>query len=102
VNESPALVARIRQMHELRRDHLARVLAEETDADPDDPTPRLVAAQMSELIRTVSDEYLRRRLAGESLEAVIPPVRAAADRAFELLESGIGDYAVKRDTPDLR
>jgi hypothetical protein len=96
VAESPALLARLRHMNELRERHLARVLADETDADPDDPTPRLVAAQMVALIRTVTDEYLRRRLAGESLEAAIPPVRAAADRAFALLESGTGAYAVKR------
>ncbi len=99
VTESPALVARVRQMGELREAYLARVLAEETGADPDDPTPRLVAAQMVALIRTVSEEYLRRRLAGESLEAVLPPVRAAAERAFALLESGAGDYAVKGELP---
>lgn len=99
VTESPALVARLRHMSELRERYLARVLAEETDAGPDDPTPRLVAAQMVALIRTVSDEYLRRRMAGESLEAVIPPVRAAADRAFELLEHGAGAYAVKPARP---
>lgn len=98
VTESPALVARYRRMSELRERHLAGVLAEETDADPDDPTPRLIAAQMVALIRTVSEEYLRRRMAGESLEAVIAPVRAAADRAFALLENGAGAYAVKRAT----
>jgi hypothetical protein len=45
--------------------------------------------------RAVSEEFLRRRLAGESLEMIIPPVRAAADRAFDLLESGVGRYAVR-------
>jgi AcrR family transcriptional regulator len=95
VAESPALVTRTRQMHELREQYLARVLADEIDADPDDPTPRLVAAQLVALTRTVSEEFLRRRLAGESLEAVVPAVRAAADRAFDLLESGVGDYAAK-------
>jgi hypothetical protein len=43
VTESPALVTRIRQMHELREEYLAQVPADETDADPDDPTPRLMA-----------------------------------------------------------
>jgi AcrR family transcriptional regulator len=95
VTESPALVARTRQMDELREGYLARVLADETGADPDDPTPRLVAAQLVALTRAVSEEFLRRRLAGESLEVAIPPVRAAADRAFDLLKSGVGDYAVK-------
>jgi AcrR family transcriptional regulator len=95
VAESPALTGRIREMHELRADHLARVLAEETDADPDDPLPRLVAAQLVALIGTVSAEFLRRRMAGESVEAILPAVRACAERAFDLVESGVGPYAVK-------
>jgi len=99
VTESPALVTRTRQMHEQREDYLARVLADETDADPDDPTPRLVAALLAALTRTVSEEFLRRRLAGEAIEAVIPAVRAAADRAFDLLETGCGAYAVKATPP---
>jgi AcrR family transcriptional regulator len=94
VTESPALVARMRQMGDLREEYLARVLAEETDADPDDPAPRLVAAQLVALTRVISGEFLRRRLAGESLETVLPPVRAAADRGFDLVESGVGAYAV--------
>jgi AcrR family transcriptional regulator len=95
VAASPALVARIRQLNESREESLARVLADETDADPDDPTPRLVAAQLVALTRTVSEDFLRRRLAGQGLEVLIPHVRAAADRAFDLVESGAGDYAVK-------
>jgi AcrR family transcriptional regulator len=95
VTESPALVNRVRQMHELREAYVAQVLADETDADPDDPTPRFVAVQLVAVTRAVSQEFLRRRLAGESLEAIIPPVRAAADRAFDLLESGVGRYAVR-------
>jgi AcrR family transcriptional regulator len=95
VTESASLVNRIRQMQELREEYLAQVLADETDADPDDPTPRLVAAQLVALTRAVSEEFLRRRLAGQSLDTVIPPVRVAADRAFDLIESGVGDYAVK-------
>jgi AcrR family transcriptional regulator len=99
VTESAALVARMRQMGELREEYLARVLAEETGADPDDPTPRLVAAQLVAVTRAVSEEFLRRRLAGESLETVLPSVRAAADRAFDLVESGVGAYAVRGAPP---
>jgi AcrR family transcriptional regulator len=99
VAESPALVARMRQMGDLREEYLAQVLAEETDADPDDPTPRFVAAQLVALTRVVSGEFLRRRLAGQSLETALPPVRAAADRGFGLIESGVGDYAVKDPPP---
>jgi hypothetical protein len=43
----------------------------------------------------VSEDFLRRRLAGQSLDVLLPHVRSAADRAFDLIESGVGDYAVK-------
>lgn len=92
VQESPALVRRMSRMHELREHYLAQVLGEETDADPDDPTPRLIAAQVVALMRTVSAEYLRRRTAGEAHEVILPAIRATVDRAFALLRSGIGDY----------
>ncbi len=95
VAESASLTARIREMQELREEYTAGVLADETDADPDDATPRLVAAQLAALTTAISAEFLRRRLAGEPVEVVIPHVRAAADRAFGLAESGIGDYATK-------
>ncbi len=93
---SQALIARMRHMGELREEYLAGILADETDADPDDPTPRMVAAQLVAVIKVASGEYLRRRTAGESVETVLPYVRAAADRAFDLVESGAGDYAVRR------
>jgi AcrR family transcriptional regulator len=76
VTESPALVNRVRRMHETRERYL-------------------VAALLVALTRAVSEEYLQRRLAGESNEVIIPPIRAAADRAFDLLESGVGRYAVR-------
>ena len=95
VSESASLSGRLRQMHYLRVDHLAGVLAEETDADPDDATPRIVASQLVAVTTAVSAEFLRRRLAGEPLDVVMPHVRAAAHRAFELLESGVGGYATK-------
>lgn len=91
VMDSPALASRMRQMHELRKEHLAQVLAE-TDADPDDPTPRFVAAQVVALTHAITMEYLRRRVAGEAHSVILPSVRAAADKAFAMLGSGIGDY----------
>ncbi|GAA4602657.1 hypothetical protein GCM10023195_08390 [Actinoallomurus liliacearum] len=92
VFESPSLQARMREMSDQRRDHLAQVLVEETDADSDDPTPRFVAAQVVALTHAISLESLRRRRAGESHAAVLPAVRAAVDQGFDLLKSGIGDY----------
>ncbi|GAA4622497.1 TetR/AcrR family transcriptional regulator [Actinoallomurus vinaceus] len=92
VMASPALRGRMREMHELRKGYLAQVLAEETDADPDDPVPRFVAAQVVALTQAISGEYLRRLRAGESYVVILPSVRVAADRGFDLLKSGIGNY----------
>jgi AcrR family transcriptional regulator len=92
VIESPSLRARMREMGDLRKEYLAQVLTEETDADPDDPTPRIVAALVVALTHAISTEYLRRLRAGESHAAILPAVRAAVDQGFELLRSGIGDY----------
>jgi AcrR family transcriptional regulator len=92
VVDSPALLARMREMHDLRKEYLAQVLAEETDADPDDPTPRFVAAQVVALTHAISAKYLRRRRGGESHAAILPAVRAAVDQGFDLLKSGIGNY----------
>ncbi|MEV5752283.1 hypothetical protein AB0L00_31065 [Actinoallomurus sp. NPDC052308] len=61
-------------------------------ADPDDPTPRFVAAQVVALTHAISLEHLRRRRADDSHAVVLPAVRAAVDQGFDLLKSGIGDY----------
>jgi AcrR family transcriptional regulator len=90
--ESPTLMATLREMGEARREALAAVLADETDADPDDPTPRIVAAQVEALLTALSNVYVRRRMAGESANVILPSVREAAVKGFDLLESGIGDY----------
>ncbi|MEV4091842.1 TetR/AcrR family transcriptional regulator [Streptosporangium saharense] len=92
VSASPALVARQREMSELLVEELARVLAEEAEAGPDDLTPALVAAQICVTLRTLTAHAVRRQLAGESLADILPGLREQADRAFRLLESGIGGY----------
>ncbi|TDD40941.1 TetR family transcriptional regulator [Nonomuraea terrae] len=90
VDDSPSLVARMRVLQEERETALARALADELDADPDDLTPRLAAAHILTTTRALTDYALRRQLAGEPWESVEPGLRAAAERAFELLERGLG------------
>lgn len=101
VNDSPALTARQREIGQIGQDVLARVLAEETGADPDDVTPRIVAAMIMTAQWTLVNDITRRKLAGETLEEMRDSVHAAAHRAFDLLEHGIGDYAVKPVTAAL-
>lgn len=99
VGSSPALVARLREMNELRQAALARTLADEADADPDDLTPGLVAGQICATLHTLMTYGARRMLAGESMTAITPDLRGQAEHAFRLLESGVGDYCVRQEEP---
>jgi AcrR family transcriptional regulator len=95
VEASPALVARLRQIQERREEALARMLADELDASADDLTPRLVAAHILGTTRILSGDVVRRMLAGEGWESIAPGLRAQAEKAFDLLESGLGDYGTR-------
>ncbi|OUC80481.1 TetR family transcriptional regulator [Streptosporangium minutum] len=97
ISASPTLVARLREMNELRVEALARTLADETGADPDDLIPALVAGQICATLHTLTTYAVRRMLAGESVAAITPDLREQADHAFRLLESGIGGYCVRRE-----
>ncbi|GHH69699.1 TetR family transcriptional regulator [Streptosporangium violaceochromogenes] len=97
VDSSPSLVARVREMNELRREALTRTLAEESGAGPGDLTPALVAAQIHATLTTLTAYATRRMLAGESVSAVEPDLRERAEHAFALLKSGIGGYCVRRE-----
>jgi AcrR family transcriptional regulator len=95
VMASPALVARQREIGEQAEETLARALAEDTGADPDDLTPRIAAAMIMAASTRLVEEITRRRVAGETLGEMRQSVRAAAERTFGLLESGLGDYAAR-------
>ncbi|GII65176.1 TetR family transcriptional regulator [Sphaerisporangium krabiense] len=95
VEQSASLTARVRELGERQEEALARTLADETDADPDDMTPWLVAAQLSAVTRRLTAHAMRRRMAGEDAERVIADLRAHAEAAFDLLEKGIGAYGAR-------
>ncbi|MGW0804473.1 TetR/AcrR family transcriptional regulator [Nonomuraea sp. NPDC002799] len=90
VGESPSLVARMRELHEARVGALARALAEEWEAGPDDLTPLLIASHLLDTTLILTDHSVRRRLAGEEWASIEPDLRAQAEEAFDLLESGVG------------
>ncbi|MBO2454126.1 TetR family transcriptional regulator [Actinomadura barringtoniae] len=96
VRDSPALVARQREIGQQTEDLLAGMLAEETGADPDDIAPRLVAAMLMTAQYRLVNEVLDRKLAGETLEEMREGIYAAAARVYDLLEQGIGDYGTKK------
>ena len=95
VDESEALRARARLISDRREEALARALADEVEADPGDITPWLVAAQINAVQRHLINDIGRRKLAGQTLDEMYEDVREAVERAFDLLESGVGDYAVR-------
>lgn len=102
ITESPALVARLREFHEEREDALAAVLAEESGASPDDPLPRLVAAQLGGVHRVLFQETFRRTLNGETHDEIAAALDETARLAFDLLEPCLADYGTSRDGAPLR
>ncbi|MGC5016371.1 TetR/AcrR family transcriptional regulator [Streptosporangium sp. DT93] len=94
-SRSPSLNARLREMNEARERALAATLADEVGAGPGDLTPALVAAQVSAVVDRLVTHAVERMLAGETVDAIAPGLRRQAERAFEMLESGIGDYGAR-------
>jgi AcrR family transcriptional regulator len=95
ITESPALLARERQVFGRYTESLAALLAEETGAAPDSVEPAVAAAALLAVHRSLIDYVRRRTLAGASAAAIGRGVRAEAQKALALLEGGLGDYARK-------
>ncbi|TCC23544.1 TetR family transcriptional regulator [Kribbella speibonae] len=86
LQSSPALMARmVEQEHEIA-DMLAGVLAEETD----EFSARLVASLLTATITTIFRTPIGRIMAGDDVEQVRRDQVAVIDRAFDVLEQGIG------------
>lgn len=97
VEAAPSLRARERELGERSLTALARTLAAETDAAPDDPTPVLVAGLVVGSRQAVLGEARRRLLDHEPLSDVTEWARTAYRRAFDLIENGVpADYGVRR------
>ncbi|WP_433323271.1 TetR/AcrR family transcriptional regulator [Spirillospora sp. CA-294931] len=95
VMDSAALMAKQEEFGRSSRRRLAEALAEETGADPDDITPRVVAAMVHAAQWELVGDIVGRKMAGQTLHEMRDTVYANAHRVFDLLERGIGDYAVK-------
>ena len=95
ITESPALLAREREVFARYTDALAALLAEETGAPRDSVDPRVVAGTLLSVHRELIDYVRRRALAGTSARRIARGVRAEAKGAIALLERGLGDYGVK-------
>jgi AcrR family transcriptional regulator len=95
ISESPALLARERQVFARYADVLARLIADETRSDPDAAEPRAVANALLGVHRALVDYVRRRILAGARASEIGREVRKQGRRAFARLERGLGGYAVR-------
>lgn len=82
---TPSILARIRTLSAATEAEIARIIAEDTGADPGDPQPRIVAS----ILMTLS--HLSYFPSDENLEAVTQRI----DAAFALLSGGLAGYAPK-------
>jgi AcrR family transcriptional regulator len=95
ITESPALLARERQIFARYTESLAKLIAEETRAAPGAAEPWVVANALMGVHRNLIDYVRERTLAGTPARDIARRVRTRARRAFALLEEGLADYAVK-------
>jgi AcrR family transcriptional regulator len=95
ITESPALLARERQVFARYAESLAALIAAETGSAPDDAEPRAAANALLGVHRALIDYVRQRTLAGARASEIGPELRTQAERAFARLERGLGEYGVK-------
>jgi AcrR family transcriptional regulator len=91
IAESPALQAREQQIYAGYATALAALIADETQARPDDVAPWVAANAIMGFHKALVDDVRRQVLAGERDQARIARrLRAQAKQAVALLEHGLG------------
>ena len=95
ITESPALLARERDIFERYTRSLAALLAEETGAAADDAEPWVAANALIGVHRALLDHVRRRIVAGTPNARINRELRSQAERALATLEHGLGSYAIR-------
>ena len=95
ITESPALLARERQVFERYTSSLAALIADERGASADEAEPRVAATAMMGVHRALIDYARGRIVAGARNPGLQREVRAQGRRALGLLERGLGSYGIK-------
>jgi len=95
ITESPALLARERQIFERYTASLAALIAQETGASADDVEPWVAANALMGVHRALVDYTRSRIVAGARNPGLARQVRAQGKRALKTLERGLGRYALK-------
>lgn len=99
VTSSSALVIRERQVFAEHTADLAAVLANQTNAEPEDLAPWVVANALMGIHRAILDSVRRRALDGQTNPSLALDVRFQAERALALLEKGLGGYPENDQQP---
>jgi AcrR family transcriptional regulator len=96
VARSPALLAREREIFDRYSRSLAALIAEETGARDDDPSPAVAANALLGVHRAMIEHVRRHLLADDpDLARIRRGTRAAGMKALALLEGGLGGYGVR-------
>jgi AcrR family transcriptional regulator len=95
ITDSPALLARERQVFDRYTTSLAALIAEQTGAGADDVKPWVAAHALMGVHQALVDYTRRRILAGVRTPRLAREVRTQAKSALEALESGLGDYGAR-------
>src|SRR5215217_5986470 len=95
ISSSPALLAREQQVFLRFTDSLARLLAEETDAEPGALEPWVAANAMMGVHRALVHFTRTRVLEGATTTELAGEVQRRGERALAALEGGLGGYAVR-------
>ena len=90
---SPALLAREKQVLERYSNSLAGLIADEIGVSEDDIEPRVVADALIAVHRALIDYIRPRIVAGVPREKLIKEFRNQGQRGFKRLEEGLADYA---------
>jgi AcrR family transcriptional regulator len=86
--ESPALLARERQIFDRYADRLVDLIAEERHTRADDLVPLVIARALTSLHRAMIDHVRRQVLAGVSTDVIAREVRTRGRRAVALIKEG--------------
>jgi AcrR family transcriptional regulator len=95
ITESPALLAREREIFERYTRSLAALLADETGVRADDIEPWVAANALIGVHRALLDHARRRILTGTPNTRINRELGSQAGRALAALERGLGAYAVR-------
>jgi AcrR family transcriptional regulator len=91
ITDSPALLAREREISDRYARTLAAALSEELDAAPHDVLPQVTANALIGLHRALIGHMAELALGGEPAHRIVASVREQAQRAIAQLERGFGE-----------